>query len=102
MPARKADTTNAFILKVMTLMPTLSAAMRLSRAALMARPSLELIRFSTTNRVNSTSTKPTGKVAMRVMWVAPRGPPTIILPSAARCTDSSFRATRRPWPSKPT
>ena len=37
-PARAAEVTKAIILYLVTLMPTLSAAMRLSRAAMMARP----------------------------------------------------------------
>ena len=65
-------------------MPTDSAAIRLSRTALMARPSRELIRFCTTNRVKRISTKPMAKVESLVMPVAPLGPETIIVPPAPR------------------
>ena len=79
-PARKAETTKAFRRKEVTLMPTDSAAIRLPRTALMARPSLELIRFRTTNRVIITRMKPMGKEAIFWTPVAPMGPARIFLP----------------------
>ena len=74
MPARTAETTKAFMRNAVTLMPTDSAAMRFSLMALIARPSLELMRFRTTNRVTRIRTKPMGKVDSLSMPVAPLGP----------------------------
>ena len=95
MPASTALVTNAIILYFETLMPTDSAAMRLSRVAMIARPVRLLIRFSTTNSVNRISAKPMPKVAIFSTPVAPAGPLTttvqlesIALNSCA-CTRSS-------------
>ena len=66
--------TKAIILYLVTLMPTLSAAMRLSRAAMMARPVRLLTRLKMTTRVITTSTKPTVKVEMRWVFITPMGP----------------------------
>ena len=102
-PARKAETTNAFMRKAVTLMPTDSAAIRLSRTALMARPSLELMRFSTTNRVNSTSPKPTAKVEMRLMPVMPMAPERIHLCPLPISLGLAVASTKRkPLSSMPT
>ena len=57
--------TKAISLYLVTLMPTLSAAIRLSRMAMIARPVRLRTRFSTTTRVIITSAKPIAKVAMR-------------------------------------
>ena len=73
-PARAAEVTKAIILYLVTLMPTLSAAMRLSRAAMMARPVRLLTRLKMTTRVITTSTKPTVKVEMRWVFITPMGP----------------------------
>ena len=61
-------------------MPMASAAMRLSRVAMMARPERLLMRFSTTSSVNSISAKPTGNVAIFATSLAPLGPLTSIVP----------------------
>ena len=55
-----------------------SAAMRLSRQALMARPARELIRFKTTTRVISTRMNPAVKVEMGLIFTAPLAPSTSI------------------------
>ena len=73
-PARAAEVTKAIILYLVTLMPTLSAAMQLSRAAMMARPVRLLTRLKMTTRVITTSTKPTVKVEMRWVFITPMGP----------------------------
>lgn len=59
--------TKAISLYLVTLMPTLSAAIRLSRMAMIARPVRLRTRFSTTTRVIITSAKPIAKVAMRAL-----------------------------------
>ena len=91
MPARNAEVTKAIIRYFVTLMPTDSAAMRLSRQAMIARPERLLIKLSTTNSVNNTSAKPTVKVDMRLTPRVPAGPLTTISPSTlglskAMCT----------------
>ena len=80
MPASTALVTKAIILYLVTLMPMASAAMRLSREAMMARPERLLIRFSTTNSENRISAKPTGNVAILSTEEAPAGPLTRIVP----------------------
>ena len=57
-PAKNAAMTNTASLYRVTLSPTDSAAMRLSRMAMMARPYLERFRFSITATVSSTSAAP--------------------------------------------
>ena len=74
MPASAAEVTNAISLYFVTFTPMASAAMRLSRLAIIARPERLLMRFSTTNSVSSTSTKPASNVAMRPTRTAPAGP----------------------------
>ena len=59
---------------LVTLMPTLSAAMRLSRAAMMARPVRLFTRLKITTRATSTSTKPAAKVEMVWECITPMGP----------------------------
>ena len=102
MPARNAETTKAFMRKVVTLMPTDSAAIRLSRTALMARPSLEFTRFSTTNRVNMISAKPMGNVDSFCIPVAPIGPEMIILPPSPSSIVPVVMAMWKPSASVPT
>ena len=70
-PARAAEVTKAISLYLVRFRPTLSAAMLLSRRAMMARPARLSFRFSTTKRVMSTSTKPAVKVEMVAVLVAP-------------------------------
>ena len=83
-------------------MPTDSAAMRLSRTALMARPSLELIRFSTTNSVKRINPKPTAKVDIRLMPVMPMAPLRIHLPLPTSLGLAVAMAKRKPDSSVPT
>ena len=72
MPASTAEVTNAIILYLVTFMPIASAAMRLSRMAMIARPDRLSIRLSTTNRVKSVSAKPMPNVAILFTpWAAP-------------------------------
>ena len=89
-------------------MPTLSAAIRLSRMAMTARPVRLRTRFSTTTRVIMISTKPMVKVAMRALPVAPWAPLMISMPFSLRPREdmllvpSTFRAMCRPFSSQPT
>ena len=101
MPARNAETTKAFMRKAVMLMPTDSAAIRLSRTALMARPSLELIRFSTTNRVNRIRQKPAVKVASFFTPVTPMAPLRIHLPLPTSLGFAVAMAKRKPDSSEP-
>ena len=95
-------------LYLVTLMPTLSAAMRLSRMAMTARPVRLRTRLSTTIRVIITSTKPTVKVAMRSLPEAPWAPLMISMPFSLSprlsmlLVPSKFRAMCRPFSSQPT
>ena len=64
-PARAAETVNAISLYLVILIPTDSAAIRLSRMAIMARPSLESTRFVTINKVIRRRMTPIRKVEVR-------------------------------------
>ena len=64
------------------LMPTDSAAMRLSRQAMIARPERLLMRLSTTKSVKRMSTKPMTNVEIRLTPVAPAGPLSTSLPGS--------------------
>ena len=91
MPASTALVTKAIILYLVMLMPTDSAAMRLSRVAMMARPERLLTRFCTTKRVKRISAKPIPKVAMVSMPTPPLGPltsssPGMLLSLKAKCS----------------
>ena len=57
-PASAAEMVNAMSLYRVTLTPTDSAAMRLSRMDIIARPVRELMRFRTMKSVMRISTKP--------------------------------------------
>ena len=81
-PARAAEIANAISLYLVILIPTDSAAMRLSRMDIMARPVRELIRFNTINRVISTRIMPTVKVAAFGVPVIPCAPLMMTTPSA--------------------
>ena len=108
-PARAAESTKAMSLYLVMLMPTLSAAMRLSRRAIMARPARLRTRFRTMMRVSITSTKPAVKVAMVLVAVAPWAPLMMAMPvSGSRCRSSMvmlperLKAIWRPLASWPT
>ena len=79
-PAVAAEVTKAISLYLVRFSPTLSAAMLLSRKAMMARPARLSFRFSTTKRVMSTSTKPAVKVEMVAVPVAPWAPLMMAMP----------------------
>ena len=87
MPVRNAEVTKAIILNLPADSPTLSAAMRLSRTAVIARPVRESMRFCTTNSVNNTSAKPTAKVASLVLPVTPIGPLSTFTPPSSIASD---------------
>ena len=70
-PARAAEVIKAVSLYLVILIPTDSAAMRLSRIAVIARPERLYIRFITIKRVKSMSTKPAVNEAIFVMPTAP-------------------------------
>ena len=89
-------------LYLVTLMPTLSAAMRLSRRAMMARPERLFTRFCTTSRVIKISTNPAVKEASFCTPTAPMGPLMMAVPSSARWNLSELRAIWKPSPSTPT
>ena len=81
--ADAAEMENAMILYFVMLIPTDSAAIRLSRIDMMARPVLEWIRFSTITRVISTKTTPMVKLESWGVPVIPWAPFMITLPSAS-------------------
>ena len=89
-------------------MPTLSAAMRLSRSAMMARPERLRIRFSTTTSVTMMRMKPAVKVAMVSVPVAPCAPLMMATPSSVRPRSLTLRVPAalntmcRPFSSWPT
>ena len=87
-PARAAETVKAMSLYLVMLMPMLSAAMRLSRTAMMARPDRLFTRWKTTIRVMITRMIPAVKLDSRGMVSRPMGPPMIISPSSARLVSS--------------
>ena len=80
MPASAAEMTKASMRYLVTLMPTDSAAMRLSRMAMIARPERLLIRLSTTMSVKMTRRKPASKEASFLTPMAPIGPLMTMLP----------------------
>ena len=92
MPASTALVTKAIILYLVALIPTDSAAMRLSRVAMMARPERLFIRLSTTNRVNKISTKPIVKVAILSTPTVPLGPASTALPGRLGLLKPKYRA----------
>ena len=90
MPASTALVTNAIILYFVMFTPVASAAIRLSRAAMIARPGLELTRFSTTISVNMISRKPAVKVEMVLTFTAPIGPFTSRVPATSLFRKPTF------------
>ena len=76
--------TKAINLYLVTLTPTLSAAIRLSRRAMMARPARLRTRLSTMTRVIIMSTNPAVKVDIAVVPVAPWAPLMIAIPPGSR------------------
>ena len=101
-PARAAETVKAMSLYLVTLMPMLSAAMRLSRMAMTARPVRLFTRWKTTTRVMSRRIMPLVKVAMVGMLFRPMGPPMISVPSGSRLVVSDRRLMWKPRLSRPT
>ena len=101
-PAKAAEVTKAMSLYLVILMPTDSAAMRLSRIAIMARPERLRIRFRVTVRTTSTRMKPATKVESFVTPVAPMGPLISTLPSTSPKASELFMLKWRPEPSTPT
>ena len=101
-PASTAEVTKAMILYLGMEMPMDSAAMRLSRMAMMARPWRLRIRLSTTTRVIITRMKPMVRVEIFWMPTTPMGPRTIIWPSAARSSADSLMPKWTPLESLPT
>ena len=98
MPASAAAVTKAIILYLVMLMPMDSAAIRLSRAAMIARPERELTRFSTTIREKITRINPAVKVAMVLTFTAPMGPFSSRVPGRFPSRKPQFS----PWPSTDT
>ena len=85
-----------------TFTPTLSAAMRLSRTAMMARPSRLCTRLSTTATVMSTTMMPMKNVETLLMPTAPFAPLMRITPwLMPRAEESESMAKCRPAPSTP-
>ena len=101
-PASAADTVKAMSLYFVMFTPMLSAAMRLSRTAMIARPCRLLTRWNTTMSVIMTRMMPMVKVEYRGMEVRPIGPPMISLPPSARSVLSLSRLMCRPLLSMPT
>lgn len=101
-PASAEATVKAMRRYLVTLMPTDSAAMRLSRTAMMARPSRLCMRFSTTATVMSTSTMPRTKVEILSIPTAPLGPLMRIVPCVMPSEDESVMEKCRPASSTPT
>ena len=101
-PARAAEVTKAISLYLVTLMPTLSAAMRLSRRAMIARPDRLFTRFCTTSRVMRMSTNPAVKEASFCTPTAPMGPLMMAVPSGARSKRLELAAKWMPRLSTPT
>ena len=102
-PASTAEVTKARSLYLVAPMPTLSAAMRLSRSAMMARPERLLIRLSTTVRAMSTRIKPAVKEESFTLVVTPMGPFRMALPPSPRASAASFWVEKwSPLPSMPT
>ena len=84
MPAKAAEITKAISLKRVVEMPTESAAMRLSRTAMTARPWRLLIKFSTMNSVMRIRMKPAVKFEILSMPETPMGPLMIMSPPSFR------------------
>ena len=82
-PAIAAEIVNAMSLYFVTLIPIDSAAITLSRIAMIARPSLELIRLSTINNVTMIRINPIRKVESFGVPVIPCGPFRITVPSGS-------------------
>ena len=101
-PARAAEVTKAIILYFVMLTPTLSAAMRLSRIAMMARPARLFTRWNTTISVIITRIKPAVKVEIFWMPPMPMGPAMMSLPPSDRLVLSLSRLMCRPFLSTPT
>ena len=101
-PARAAETVKAMSLYLVMLMPMLSAAMRLSRTAMMARPDRLFTRWKMTMRERMIRITPAVKVDSRGMPLRPMGPPMTRSPSSARLVVSLSRLTWRPLLSTPT
>ena len=101
-PAIAAEMVNAISLYFVMLIPIDSAAIRLSRIAMIARPSLELIRFCTINNVSRIRIKPITNVEFFGVPVIPCGPFRITVPSASIFNAiTSFVVTWNPLESFP-
>ena len=83
-PARAAEVTKAISLYLVILMPTLSAAMRLSRTAIMALPERLFTKLNTINKVTNTRIKPAANVEIGIFPDTPMGPPIMVLPPSSR------------------
>ena len=86
-PARAAEMENAISLYLVMLIPMDSAAIRLSRMDMMARPVRELIRFNTITRVSKRSRIPIVKVAALGVPVIPWAPLTMTSPPSSSPRD---------------
>ena len=84
-----AEIVNAIILYFVMLIPTDSAAMRLSRIAITARPDLELTKLRTITSATIIRTKPAVKEAMVCVPVAPCAPLIIAVPVGVRPRSST-------------
>ena len=83
-------------------MPTLSAAMRLSRRAMMARPERLFTRLRTTVRAMRTRMKPAVKLESFTLVVTPMGPLRMDMPPSPRLRAISFSVEKwRPFSSTP-
>ena len=83
MPASAAAVTKAIILYLVMLIPMASAAIRLSRAAMIARPEREFTRFSTITSVTITRINPAVNVEIALTFTAPIGPFSSRVPGRA-------------------
>ena len=100
-PARAAEVTKVIILYLVTLIPTLSAAMRLSRAAMMARPVRLLTRLKIMIRVIITKIKPAIKEEIRAVFITPMGPLISWMPPSPRVFLSLRKLNWKPSLSTP-
>ena len=101
-PASPAEMENASSLYLVILIPMDSAAIRLSRIAMMARPVREFTRFMTMNRVISTRITPMVKVAAWGVPVMPWAPFIRISPPSPSFKDmESLKEIWKPDASRP-
>ena len=107
-PARAAETTKAIMRYSVTEMPTDSAAILLSRTAIMARPVRLRTRLSTITSATMTRMAPARKVEYVDTPEAPWAPLMMAVPSSSRCRSSivelpvMLKITCRPRESTPT